>query len=427
MSIDSLNPGATAPTGPLRIALLSPPMVPVPPPKYAGTERVVAALADGLHRRGHHVTLFAPGDSQVDCDLVPTVPRSLWSLGYRADPAAYINVTLAKAWEMADQFDIIHSHLESLGLPFARWCPTPVVSTFHGRLDGGGIPALLDEFRDVPLVAISESQRRWSPKANWVRTIHHGLDFGATPFEPTPGEYLAFVGRVALEKGVGDAIELARSTGRVLRMAAKVYEEGEQELFDRIVAPAITEGVVDFVGEVGPRERDALSSGALATIMLGAWPEPFGLVAIESMATGTPVIARRAGALPEIIEHHRTGFLVDDLAEARLAVERAGTLDRRLIRDRTLRRFSAERMVDEYEQLFRRLVGRSAARSEGAATPGSVPPGRRDEATRILAGTDGHNGHNGRAALVPVVDRSYEADSPGTPTMTRDSRRHRRD
>ena len=194
------------------------------------------------------------------------------------------------------------------------------------------------------------------------------------------------------------------------------------------MAPAISEGVVDFVGEVGPRERDALSSGALATIMLGAWPEPFGLVAIESMATGTPVIARRAGALPEIIEHHRTGFLVDDLAEARLAVERAGSLDRRLIRDRTLRRFSAQRMVDEYEQLFLRLVGRGEPRSEEATSLGPVPSGLgRDEATRIVAPTNGHNGHNGRVALMPGFGRSSEAASRDAPTITRDSRRYRRD
>ena len=404
MSTDSSSPATTASNIPLRIALLSPPMVPVPPERYAGTERVVAALADGLHRRGHHVTLFAPADSRVDCALVPTVPRSLWSLGYGDDPSAYINVTLAKAWAMADQFDIIHSHLDGLGLPFARWCPTPVVSTLHGRLDGLGVPALLDEFREVPLVAISDSQRRWSSEANWTRTIHHGLDFGATPFEPEPGDYLAFVGRVSHEKGVGDAIDLARSTGLRLLMAAKVFEDGEHELFDSLVAPAISEGVVEFLGEVGPRERDALFSGALATVMLGPWPEPFGLVAIELMATGTPVIARRAGALPEIIEHNRTGFLVDDLAEARLAVERAGSLDRQLIRDGTRRRFSAERMVDEYEQVYQNLVGRRPSRSEPMSAAEPIAAGFRSVgATRIVAAS---NGHNGRAGMVPGPDPS---------------------
>jgi glycosyltransferase involved in cell wall biosynthesis len=341
---------------PIRIALLSPPMLPIPPARYAGTERVVASLADGLTRRGHQVTLFAPGDSDVTCELVPTVPRSLWSTGYRGDLAAYLNITLAKAWSMAGAFDLIHSHLDTIGLPFARWCPTPVLSTLHGRLDGLGHPDLLEEFYDVPLVAISESQRRWSPQANWLATIHHGIDVSGVPFRATSGAYLAFVGRVTREKGIEDAIALARATGLVLRMAAKVYVQAERELFDLVVAPAIEEGVVEFLGEVGPQQRDELFAGALATVMLGAWPEPFGLVAIESMATGTPVIARRAGALPEIIEHGRSGFLVDDLQEATLAVARAESLDRRQVRHAVVRRFSVDRMVDDYERVYRDLV-----------------------------------------------------------------------
>lgn len=352
--------------GALRIGILSPPMLPIPPARYAGTERIVAALADGLHRRGHRVTLFAPGDSTVECELVATIPHSLWSTGYRGDLGAYINLTLAKAWSMSGDFDVIHSHVDTMGLPFARWCPTPVVSTLHGRLDGAGHPALLDEFCDVPLVAISESQRRWSPQANWVATIPHGLDLARAPFGPAVGGYLAFVGRIAPEKGVLDAVALARATGLPLRMAAKVYDERERELFAEVVAPAVDDGVVEFLGEVGPAQRDELFAGALATVMLGAWPEPFGLVAIESMATGTPVIARRAGALPEIIEHGRSGFLIDDLQEAILAVERASAIDRRQVRQRALGRFSLERMLDDYERLFATLVGLELPSSEEA-------------------------------------------------------------
>jgi glycosyltransferase involved in cell wall biosynthesis len=337
-------------------------MLPVPPLKYAGTERVVAVLADALHRRGHEVTLFAPGDSAVDCEVVPTVPRSLWSTGYRGDLSSHINVTLAKAWAQHDRFDVIHSNVETLGFLFARLCPTPVVTTLHGRLDDAGVPALLDEFTDVPLVAISASQRRWSPNANWVATIHHGLPLEAAPFVPVPGAYLAFIGRVAPQKGVADAIDLARSSGLRLVIGAKVYDQEERDLFEQVVAPAIEEGVVEFLGEIGSVERDAVYAGALATLMLGPWPEPFGLVAIESMATGTPVIARRAGALPEIVAHHRTGFLVDDMGEARLAVERAAGLDRRRIRETTLARFSADRMVDDYERVYRQLI---AARTGG--------------------------------------------------------------
>jgi glycosyltransferase involved in cell wall biosynthesis len=359
-------------------------MLPIPPARYAGTERIVAALVDGLHRRGHRVTLFAPGDSQVDCELVPTIPHSLWSTGYQGDLASYLNLTLAKVWAASGDFDIIHSHVETIGLPFARWSPTPVVSTFHGRLDVMGHPALLDEFCDVPLVAISESQRRWSPQANWVATIPHGLDFNGVPFRSSVGNYLAFVGRIAPEKGVADAVALARATGLPLRMAAKVYDQRERDLFAEVVSPAIDEGVVEFLGEVGGAQRDELYAGALATLMLGAWPEPFGLVAIESMATGTPVIARRAGALPEIIEHGRSGFLVDDIQEAVLAVERARSLDRRQVRHSAVTRFSVERMVDDYEHVYASLA-HAALPSADDIEPIPVMADRRTSRNREVA------------------------------------------
>jgi glycosyltransferase involved in cell wall biosynthesis len=387
----------TPSTGPLRIALLAPPMLPVPPVKYAGTERIVAQLASALHRRGHAVTVFAPGDSKVESELVATTPRSLWSTGYRGDIASYLNVTLAKAWELHHRFDVIHSHIETQGFLFARHCPTPVISTLHGRLDGLGYPELIAEFSDIPLVAISASQRRWFPDANWVATIHHGLPLEESPFEPKPGDYLAFVGRVAPEKGVGDAIELARTTGLKLRMGAKVYDPVEQELFASVVAPAAADGVVEFLGELGPIERDALMAGALATVMLGAWPEPFGLVAVESMATGTPVIARRAGALPEIVEHNRTGFLVDDLGEAHLAVTRAGTLDRSVVRQRALTRFSVDRMVEQYEATYRQVIAQRATTSVVIPPRQTVPvmaPNRTRSTVSIE--TNGHSVGTGR-------------------------------
>jgi glycosyltransferase involved in cell wall biosynthesis len=331
-------------------------MLPVPPPTYAGTERVVAALAEELHRRGHRVTLFAPGDSNVSCELVPTVPQSLWSQDYRGDVSSFINISLARVWRDHERFDVIHSHVETLGFLFARHCPTPVVTTLHGRLDASGVPELIDEFDDIPLVAISESQRRWGENANWVATIHHGLPLEAMPFSARPGDYLAFVGRIAPEKGIAECIELAQRTKLPLKMAAKVYDEHEKTHFAEVVQPAIDDGIVEFLGELGQLERDPLYAGALATLMLGAWPEPFGLVAIESLATGTPVIARRAGALTETIEHGVDGFLVDDLTEAELAVARVGDLDRTEIRRRALERFSPARMADEYERVYERLV-----------------------------------------------------------------------
>jgi glycosyltransferase involved in cell wall biosynthesis len=344
---------------PLRVALLSPPFLPVPPPGYAGTERVVATIAQGLHERGHHVTLFAPGDSKVPYELVPSVPHSLWNNGFRDDASSYIEATVGLAWEHVDRFDLIHSHLDTAGFTMARHCGTPVLTTLHRRLDTGGAADMIDSFDDVPLVAISESQKRWNPNANWIATIHHGLDFSDTPQSTKGGEYLLVVGRIAREKGIAEAIEVAIRTDRPLVMAAKVYDKREERLFDDWVKPHIESGVVDWQGEVDPAQRDELMAGALATLMLGAWPEPFGLVAIESMATGTPVIARRAGANTETVRHGMSGFLVDDIDEAVLAVNRAGNLDRAAIASYARDTFSAERMITQYEDAYATVLAQA--------------------------------------------------------------------
>jgi glycosyltransferase involved in cell wall biosynthesis len=325
-------------------------------------------------RRGPAVTLIGPGDSKVPCRLISTIDHALWSSGMRGDSTTYIQVTIERAWSVSDEFDIIHSHLDTLSFSLARHCPTPVLHTLHGRLDTPGLPELLDEFNEIPLVAISASQRRWFPDNNWLATVHHGLPLESAPFGQEAGGYLAFVGRIIQEKGIADAIELARMTGLTLRAAAKVHEEDEHKLFDAVVAPAVREGVVEFEGELGRGPRDELMAGALATVMMGAWPEPFGLVAIESMGSGTPVIARRAGALPEIIDHGVTGFLVDDLSEAQLAVKEAAELDRRHIRESAVERFSVARMVDEYEAVYRQLAGGERRPGERRPDePGSIP------------------------------------------------------
>jgi glycosyltransferase involved in cell wall biosynthesis len=353
----------------LRIGILSPVVLPVPPVGYAGTERVIATLVEELHGRGHRVTLFGAGDSQVPCELEAVVDTSLWASGYMESGRDYLDLVVAAAWDRANEFDILHSHLEGAAFLLARHGPTPLVTTFHGRLDEPGMPERLAAFPEIPLISISDSQRRWAPDANWIATIHHGLLRPETPFSPSPGSYLLFVGRVAPEKGVGDAIELARSAGLPLKVAAKVREPIEEQLFAELVQPAIDDGVVEFLGELDPTARDAVLAGALATIMLGSWPEPFGLVAIESMATGTPVIARRAGALTETVSHGTTGFLVDDLTEAALAVRQVAELDRLEIRRAALDRFSPQRMVDAYEGVYHRVIaeGASGVRLDPAA------------------------------------------------------------
>jgi glycosyltransferase involved in cell wall biosynthesis len=357
----------------LRIAIVAPPFLPVPPPGYAGTERIVGVLAQALHERGHHVTLFAPGDSDVPYELVPTVRKALWRSGHSGDASAYMALTVARAWAESGRFDVIHSHMDTDGFLMARYCGTPVVTTLHRRLDSGGASDLIEEFPDVPLVAISDSQRRWNPSASWVATVHHGLDFSSTPVGATDDGYLLLVGRVAPEKGVAEAIEVARRAGRRLVMAAKVYDPEERALFERVVRPAIKKGIVDWRGEVSPQTRDELMASAHATLMLGAWPEPFGLVAIESMATGTPVIARRAGAYTETIEHGSSGFLVDDIHEAVLAVGRVGALRRDWISAYARGRFSAERMTTLYEHVYATVLARSARRTARRAPKSTRP------------------------------------------------------
>ncbi len=356
----------------MRIALLSPPFLPVPPPAYAGTERIVAVLAQGLHERGHDVTLFAPGDSNVPYRLVPTIPEALWRSADPGDVVAYFGLTMAKAAAEADRFDIIHSHLDAAGILMSRLVPTPVIATLHGRLDIDGVSALIDALPDIPLVSISDSQRRWNEGANWIATIHHGLDFSTTPMGQAAGDYLLLVGRVTHEKGVVEGIEVARRTGRRLVMAAKVRHASERELFERVVRPAIDEGVVDWRGEVETGVRDELMAGAMATLMLGGWPEPFGLVAIESMATGTPVIARRAGAYTETVEHGRTGFLVDDVDEAVLALGWIPGLDRSEVANRARTRFSADRMVDAYLDAYAAVLGERLPLTAAASSMGTV-------------------------------------------------------
>lgn len=389
-SVTSVPPPTVAErrTGrPLRIALIAPPVVPLPPKTYAGTERIVTALALGLHARGHHVTVFASGDSELPCEVVPVVPRSLWRDGQHGEMHTYLEMAVARAWDEVERFDVVHSHVEWHGFLFARRSPVPVVTTMHRRLDIDGLADYIDSMPMIPLVAISDSQRRWNPGANWVATIHHGSDFSATPSSTRPGDYLLVVGRVSREKGVAEAIEVARSTGRRLVIAAKMREPHELELFKSLVQPAIDEAIVDWQGEVDAVERDRLMAGAFATLMLGGWPEPFGLVAIESMATGTPVIGRRAGGLTEIIDHGRTGFLVDDVDEALLAVQRVDRLRRDRIARETRERFSADRMVGDYEAVYERLVA-----------------GEDDDAKASSAAVAGLGRRRGKDRLMPVVD-----------------------
>ncbi len=345
----------------LRIAQVAPPVERVPPSAYGGTERIVHELTTELVRRGHDVTVFASGDSDVPCRLVPTVETALRPAGIEGDAGPWFASTVKQVVERAGEFDVIHSHLEWWSMPLARMSPTPVVATFHGRLDLPWADRLFENARDG-MVAISRHQASPHPDVPWT-IIHNGLTLDQAPLAERSGEALCFVGRVDPEKGIVDAIEVALQSGRPLRIAAKVGNlERQRAYHEAVFLPALERAgsSVEYLGELEPRERDLLFAESYGTLMPGAWPEPFGLVSIESLACGTPVIARRVGGLPEIIRDGVDGFFGDDVAAMAYFADRLGTLDREAIRERVIEQFSAARMTDRYEELYGRMVSRGA-------------------------------------------------------------------
>jgi len=345
----------------------------VPPLAYGGTERVIAELVRELDRRGHEVTTFASADSDVPGTLIPTVEQPLRLSTFDGDPANYLVLTVQAVLDRAADFDIIHSHLDWISLLLARVSPTPVVSTFHGRLD---MPFAEEMFsRPTPgLVAISENQAAAHPDVEWAAVVHNGLTLDSAPFERRRGDSLCFVGRVTPEKGIVEAIEIAKLAGRKLRIAVKAGPTPkERAYFDEAFMPALESagGLVEYVGELAQEDRDKLVADSYAALMPGSWPEPFGLVAIEALACGTPVIARRVGGLPEIIRDGVDGFFGDDPRQLAFLVDRVEDLDREAIRTSVIDRFSAARMTDGYEAVYRAMLGtgRSGA---GTETPGGT-------------------------------------------------------
>jgi glycosyltransferase involved in cell wall biosynthesis len=343
----------------LRIAQVAPPLERVPPEAYGGTERIVHELATQLVQRGHDVTVFASGDSDVPGTLIPTVEKALRPAGIEGDSAGWFTTTVQAVLARQDEFDVIHSHLEWWSIPLAQASTTPVVATFHGRLD---LPWSERAFADAPegMVAISRHQASTHPDVPWT-IIHNGLTLDGAPFGAKPSDAFCFVGRVDPEKGITDAMEVARLADRPLRIAAKVGNMPRQrDYYENVFKPALKAAgsSIEYLGELMPAERDQLFADSYATIMAGAWPEPFGLVSIESLACGTPVLARRVGALPEIIREGVDGYFGDDATAMAFYADRLGALDRAAIRERVIERFSATRMTDRYEELYARMVGR---------------------------------------------------------------------
>ena len=341
----------------MRIAQLAPLAESVPPKLYGGTERVIAWLVDELLELGHDVTLFASGDSKTKGKLQAVWPRAL-RLGRKgADPNAACALLIEAIAERAGDFDVIHSHVDWLPLPVLSRTGVPFLTTMHGRLDLPCLPEVIGVFADAPFVSISADQRRPLPEANWIATIQHGLpkDLFRPSYEP--GSYLAFLGRLTADKGPEDAIRIARAARMPLRIAAKI-PRSETAYFKNKLEPNIDGQAVQLVGEVDDVKKQPFLANAAGLLFPIDWPEPFGLVMIEAMACGTPVIAYRSGSVPEVVEDGVTGFIVDGEEQAIRAVKELGRLDRRVVRARFEERFAASRMAKEYETRYRNLIAR---------------------------------------------------------------------
>ena len=339
----------------MRIAQIAPLYEAVPPKFYGGTERVVSYLTEELVALGHEVTLFASGDSETAANLEAAWPRALRLDPAIRDPIAPHALLMERVMRRAGEFDVLHFHNEYLPFSLFSRQPTPWLNTLHGRLDMIEYQGIFDVFSQVPLVSISDSQRRPLPQANFVGTVLHGLPENLlTPRPATPG-YLAFLGRISPEKRPDRAIRIARAAGIPLKIAAKV-DNADREYFETVIKPMLDGPGVELIGEINEAQKPDFLSGAIALLMPIDWPEPFGLVMIEAMACGTPVIAVNRGSVPEVIDDGISGFIVEDETGAIGAVERLGELDRTRVRAQFERRFTAKRMALDYLALYRAIA-----------------------------------------------------------------------
>jgi glycosyltransferase involved in cell wall biosynthesis len=339
----------------MRIAQVAPLYESVPPQYYGGTERVVSYLTEELVREGHEVTLFASGDSQTDARLVPITPRSLRLNEESIDHLPHHMLLLEDVFRRQDQFDVTHFHIDYLHFPMSRRTRHPHVTTLHGRLDIPDLVPLYEEYSDMPVVSISDSQREPLPYANWLGTVHHGLPEDLLPLRAERGRYLAFIGRFSPEKRADRAIEIARRAQMPLKLAAKI-DRVDQEYFDREIKPLLDGEFLEYVGEIGEKEKAEFLGNAAALLFPIDWPEPFGLVMIEAMACGTPVIAYRHGSVAEVVDHGRTGFIVSSVDEAVRAVHHIGDLDRTEVRREFDNRFTAAHMAADYLRVYDRVI-----------------------------------------------------------------------
>lgn len=341
----------------MRIAQVAPLTEAVPPKLYGGTERVVYWLTEELVALGHDVTLFASGDSETSAKLEATWPKALRLDGAVRDANALHMVMLENVRRMCDDeaFDLLHFHLDYYPFSLFHRQPTPFVTTLHGRLDLPEHQPVFNTFSNIPVISISDAQRRPVRRANWVRTIHHGLpERLLTPRDVRP-EYLAVLGRIAPEKGVDRAIRIAIRCGMPLKIAAKI-DAADRDYYEEVIKPLMDHPLIEYIGEIGDHEKSEFLSGAIGLLLPIDWPEPFGLVMIEAMACGTPVIAYNRGSVPEVVEPGVTGFIVEDELSAVSAVDRLNTLDRGTVRAQFETRFTARRMALDYLEAYRSLM-----------------------------------------------------------------------
>lgn len=341
----------------MRIAQVAPLFESVPPKRYGGTERVVSWLTEELVQQGHEVTLFASGDSETRANLVPVCPKALWQDKECRESLPHHVHMIELVFRDVSMFDIIHFHCDYIHLPLIRQCACPTVTTLHGFVNGHDLRSLLTDYIDVPFVSISNSQRAEIPEANWQGTVYHGMPETLHTFRAQPGKYFAFLGRISPEKGLERAVEIASRTGIPLKVAAKIYDE-DRNYFEQVIQPLFRRSAsfVEFVGEVGGIEKDIFLGEAKALLFPVDWPEPFGLVMIEAMACGTPVIAWRKGSVPEILRDGVTGFVVDDIEDAVRCVLKLETIRRQDCRRIFETQFRAERMAADYLDIYQKLV-----------------------------------------------------------------------
>jgi len=352
----------------VKIAQIAPLMESVPPRLYGGTERVVSYLTEELVRQGHDVTLFASGDSITSAELVSCAPEALRLDPRVRDHIPYHMIMLDRVRERMEDFDILHFHIDQFQYPLFRGNADRTVTTLHGRQDLPDLKPLYSYFGDMPLVSISNHQRQPVINANFAATIYHGLPVDLmTPNYHPRGGYIAFLGRISSEKRPDCAIHIARKLGIPLKIAAKV-DKVDAEYFRIVIEPLLAGPGVEYIGEINDREKSAFLGEALALLCPIDWPEPFGLVMIEAMACGTPVLAFRKGSVPEVVDDGVTGRIVDNMDEAVHALADVIALDRRAVRRRFEERFSASRMAKDYVRLYRRLIaqrGREEKKVDG--------------------------------------------------------------